>query len=94
MQKGVIEVHNKNHPSQFKLAAIKKDGNGDITEFRTNTGETFSYSEAVEYAKQGKIAGVEVYNKNGKEALRSEDDGIEGNQLEHLPDYNHLTDHQ
>ncbi|UOF91548.1 DUF3892 domain-containing protein [Fodinisporobacter ferrooxydans] len=77
-------------PQQLYLVAAKKDAQGNVVAFRTNHGDVFSYAQALEFAKQGRIAEVEVYNVNGKEVLRAEDDGIEGNDLNDLPEFDQI----
>jgi len=69
------------------FAAVKKNEDGDIIAFKTNTGRELDYVSALEEAKAGKIAHVDVFHKYGREIIRSEPDGIKENNLDQLPEF-------
>ena len=69
------------------ITAVRKNDEGDLIAFKTNTGEELDYLQALEEAKNGRIAGVDVFEKYGREIIRSEPDGIKENNFDHLPEF-------
>ncbi|THF75104.1 DUF3892 domain-containing protein [Cohnella fermenti] len=70
------------------VVAVRKNGDGDITELQLTSGTVVGYKEAQAMAKQGKIAGVNVFRgRDGDEHLRSNADGIKENNLDNLPTF-------
>lgn len=70
-----------------KIVAVRKNEDGDLIGFQTETGRELDYIEALEEAKAGKLAHVDVFHKYGRDILRSEPDGIKENNLDMLPDF-------
>ena len=69
------------------ITAVRKNDDGDLIAFKTNTGEELDYLQALEEAKNGMISGVDVFEKYGREIIRSEPDGIKENNFDHLPEF-------
>lgn len=67
--------------------AVKKNDDGDIIAFKTNTGRELDYLTALEETKAGKISHVDVFHKYGRDIIRSEPDGIKENNLDELPEF-------
>jgi hypothetical protein len=70
-----------------KIIAVRKNDEGDLIAFKTATGRELDYVTALNEAKSGKLAHVDVFHKYGRDILRSEPDGIKENNLDNLPDF-------
>lgn len=70
-----------------KIVAVRKNEDGDLIAFQTDSGRQLDYIEALTEAKAGKIAHVDVFHKYGRDILRSEPDGIRENNLDSLPEF-------
>ena len=68
-----------------KIAAVRKNEDGDIIAFKTETGRELDYITALDEAKAGMIAHIDVFHKYGRDIIRSEPDGIKENNLDNLP---------
>ncbi|WP_270181689.1 DUF3892 domain-containing protein [Alkalihalobacillus sp. CinArs1] len=69
------------------ISAVRKNEDGDLIAFKTNTGEELDYIQALEAAKSGKLSGVDVFHKYGRDIIRSEPDGIKENNFDNLPEF-------
>ncbi|OLN22002.1 hypothetical protein BTO30_11760 [Domibacillus antri] len=78
-ESGIQETAN-----QEQIIAVRKNNEGDIIAFKTNSGRELDYLEALSEAKQGKLACVDVFHRYGREILRSEPDGNKENNLDNL----------
>lgn len=76
-----------NTDGQEVIIAVRKNEDGDIIAIKTNSGRELDYISALEEAKTGKIAHVDVFHKYGRDILRSEPDGIKENNLDQLPTF-------
>jgi len=71
-----------------EVVAVRKNGDGDITELKLSSGEVVDYKTAQQMAKNGQIAHVNVFRgRDGDEHLRSDADGREDNNLDNLPPF-------
>lgn len=70
-----------------KIVAVRKNDDGDLIAFKTETGRELDYITALNEAKSGKLAHVDVFHKYGRDILRSEPDGIKENNLDNLPNF-------
>ncbi|OAH56649.1 MULTISPECIES: DUF3892 domain-containing protein [Bacillaceae] len=70
--------------NQEQIIAVRKNGDGDIIAFKTDSGRELDYLEALSEAKEGKLAHVDVFERYGREIIRSEPDGIRENNLDNL----------
>ncbi|WP_249872354.1 DUF3892 domain-containing protein [Oceanobacillus saliphilus] len=70
-----------------EIVAVRKNESGDIIAFKTNSGRELDYVTALDEAKSGKIAHVDVFHKYGRDIIRSEPDGIRENNLANLPTF-------
>ncbi|MCM3653281.1 DUF3892 domain-containing protein [Metabacillus litoralis] len=90
-QTNEIEVNEasgiNHHPDQEKIVAVRKNNDGDLIAFQTESGRELDYLEALTEAKAGKLAHVDVFHKYGRDILRSEPDGIRENNLDALPEF-------
>lgn len=69
-----------------KVMKVKKNPQGDITDVMLENGNVYSIDEAIMMAKDDLIEDVNVGKaKNGREYLRSNPNGDEGDNLENKP---------
>ncbi|MEN1967186.1 DUF3892 domain-containing protein [Lentibacillus sp. N15] len=73
--------------AQEQLVAVRKNDDGDIIAFKTASGRELDYLTALDEAKAGKLAHVDVFHKYGREIIRSEPDGIKENNLDNLDSF-------
>mgnify|MGYP001314935911 CR=1 FL=1 len=81
------ELDQGDNRTKEEFVAVRKNDDGNIIAFKTNTGRELDYVTALEEAKAGNIAHVDVFHKYGRDIIRSEPDGIEENNLSHLPSF-------
>ncbi|GED69096.1 hypothetical protein BRE01_27980 [Brevibacillus reuszeri] len=70
-----------------QIVAVRKNDDGDLIAFKTSAGRELDYVTALQDAKAGKLAHVDVFHKYGRDILRSEPDGIKENNLDNLPTF-------
>jgi len=74
-------------PDLEQIIAVRKNEQDDIIAFKTSSGRELDYLTALDEAKAGKLAHVDVFHKYGRDILRSEPDGIKENNLDNLPSF-------
>ncbi|PFJ11582.1 hypothetical protein COD67_14380 [Bacillus cereus] len=70
-----------------QIVAVRKNDEGDLIAFKTSSGRELDYIIALNEAKSGKLAHVDVFHKYGKDIIRSEPDGMKENNLNNLPSF-------
>ncbi|WMT42496.1 DUF3892 domain-containing protein [Paenibacillus sp. D2_2] len=66
--------------------AVQKNGDGDLTAFKTSSGRVLDYEQALQEVKAGAIAGVNVFKgRDGEMHIRGDADGDPTNNLDALP---------
>ncbi|MCB5235610.1 DUF3892 domain-containing protein [Niallia circulans] len=70
-----------------QIVAVRKNDDDDIVAFKTSSGRELDYITALEEAKAGKLAHVDVFHKYGRDIIRSEPEGIKENNLDNLPSF-------
>lgn len=70
-----------------QIIAVRKNEDEDIIAFKTSSGRELDYLTALEEAKAGKLAHIDVFHKYGRDIIRSEPDGITENNLDNLPTF-------
>jgi len=74
--------------SRETFVAVRKNGDGDITAFRTSSGKELGYAEAREAVSSGAIAGANVFKgREGEMYIRGDADGDPSNNLDNLPSF-------
>ncbi|WP_423801065.1 DUF3892 domain-containing protein [Neobacillus sp. SAB-20_R2A] len=86
-QQAQVEVGATNPDGKEEFVAVKKNDDGDIIAFKTSNGRELNYLQALDEAKAGKIAHIDVFHKYGRDIIRSEPDGIKENNLDQLPEF-------
>lgn len=85
-QQAVNEV-DTNAAGKEEIVAVRKNDDGDLIAFKTSQGRELDYIMALEEAKAGKLAHVDVFHKYGRDIIRSEPDGVKENNLDQLPEF-------
>ncbi|RKN86714.1 DUF3892 domain-containing protein [Paenibacillus ginsengarvi] len=68
------------------FVAVQKNGDGDITAFKTSTGRELNYEQALAEVKSGTIQGVNAFKgRDGETYIRGDADGDPSNNLDQLP---------
>ncbi|WP_407271058.1 DUF3892 domain-containing protein [Radiobacillus sp. PE A8.2] len=70
-----------------KIVAVRKNDDGDLIAFKTDSGRELDYISALDEAKTGELGNVDVFHKYGRDIIRSEPDGISENNLDNLPSF-------
>jgi hypothetical protein len=69
------------------IIAVRKNDDGDIIAILTSAGRELDYVTALNEAKAGVLANVDVFHRYGRDILRSEPDGLQQNNLDKLPTF-------
>ncbi|KAA0550158.1 DUF3892 domain-containing protein [Bacillus sp. BGMRC 2118] len=70
------------------VVAVKRNGDGDITMFKTSSGRELTYAEALTDISNHKIDGVNTFKgRDGEMYIRSNADGDPSNNLDQLPTF-------
>ncbi|MEW9050853.1 MAG: DUF3892 domain-containing protein [Neobacillus sp.] len=86
-QQAQREAGLSNPDGKEEFVAVRKNDDGDIIAFKTSSGRELDYVTALNEAKSGQIAHVDVFHKYGRDIIRSEPDGIKDNNLDRLPEF-------
>ena len=80
---------NENNSGQREhIVAVQKNGDGDLTAFKTSSGRVLDYEAALSEAKDGLIAGINAFKgRDGDTYLRGDADGDPSNNLDQLPSF-------
>ncbi|MCC2683331.1 MAG: hypothetical protein K0R75_230 [Paenibacillaceae bacterium] len=71
-----------------QVVAVRKNGDGDIVEFKLSSGQVVDYKTAQTMSKQGVLEHTNVFKgRDGEEHLRSDADGDPSNNLDNLPTF-------
>ncbi|XEC96918.1 DUF3892 domain-containing protein [Paenibacillus tarimensis] len=79
-------MNEQNGGQREHVVAVQKNGDGDITAFKTSAGRVLQYNEALNEVKAGTIAGVNAFKgRDGEMYIRGDADGDPTNNLDQLP---------
>ncbi|WP_102346566.1 DUF3892 domain-containing protein [Bacillus sp. Marseille-P3661] len=84
-QQAVEEINEST--TKDSIEAVRKNEDGDIIAFKMKSGRELDYVTALNEAKTGMIAHVDVFHKYGRDIIRSEPYGIKDNNLDNLPTF-------
>ncbi|MDE5054280.1 DUF3892 domain-containing protein [Niallia taxi] len=87
MQQGKDQARMEAASGTEQIIAVRKNEDEDIIAFKTSSGRELDYLTALEEAKAGKLAHIDVFHKYGRDIIRSEPDGITENNLDNLPSF-------
>ena len=82
-----METREPLNSDKEQIVAVRKNEDGDIIAFKTETGRELDYLTALDEAKAGMLAHVDVFHKYGRDIIRSEPDGVKENNLDQLPTF-------
>jgi hypothetical protein len=78
--------NNQNEDTRERIVAVQKNGDGDLTSFKTSTGRELDYASALQEVQAGNIAGVNAFKgRDGETYIRGDADGDPTNNLDQLP---------
>lgn len=70
------------------FVAVHKNGDGDLTAFKTSSGRVLNYEQAREEVNLGQIQGVNLFKgRDGELYIRGDADGDPSNNLDNLPQF-------
>jgi len=70
------------------IVAVQKNGDGDLTAFKTSSGRVLDYGQALQAVQAGEIAGVNAFKgRDGDTYIRGDADGDPTNNLDSLPSF-------
>ncbi|UGB28948.1 DUF3892 domain-containing protein [Metabacillus sp. B2-18] len=81
------EISTDMKTNQEKIIAVRKNDDGDLIAFQTESGRQLDYMQVLSEARDGRLAHVDVFHKYGRDILRSEPDGDKSNNLDSLPEF-------
>ncbi|MFD2116189.1 DUF3892 domain-containing protein [Paenibacillus yanchengensis] len=77
---------NEDMPRRAHFVAVQKNGDGDLTAFKTSDDRVLDYEAAKQEINAGKISGVNLFKgKDGELYIRGDADGDPTNNLDQLP---------
>ncbi|MCA0753872.1 DUF3892 domain-containing protein [Paenibacillus sp. N4] len=81
-----MDVQNGGQASRDRIVAVQKNGDGDLTAFKTEQGRVLDYATALQEVQAGQIAGVNAFKgRDGELHIRGDADGDPTNNLDNLP---------
>lgn len=70
------------------FVAVRKNGKGNITEFKSSSGKVYDYEMAKEAVQQGKIENCMLFTgRDGKQHIRTVRDDDPSNNLDNLNEF-------
>ncbi|MFD0587978.1 DUF3892 domain-containing protein [Paenibacillus sp. GCM10027627] len=80
------QVNNEAAESRESIVAVQKNGDGDLTAFKTSSGRELDYAAALQEVQAGRLAGVNAFKgRDGETYIRGDADGDPTNNLDQLP---------
>lgn len=72
----------------MKIVAVQKDEKGVIQQYKLDNNNVVDVNKAIQMVKNNEIENCNVFTtRNGSEAIRSNNDGDESNNLDNLPTF-------
>jgi hypothetical protein len=90
MTKGATAMNEWNGAQQEResFVAVQKNGDGDLTAFKTSQGRVLDYATALQEVEAGNIHGVNRFKgRDGEFYIRGDADGDPTNNLDNLPHF-------
>ncbi|WHX47601.1 DUF3892 domain-containing protein [Paenibacillus woosongensis] len=74
--------------SRETFIAVQRNGDGNLTRFKTSSGRILDYEDALREVNAGAISGVNIFKgKDGEMYIRGDADGDPTNNLDALPTF-------
>ncbi|SFE12809.1 Protein of unknown function [Paenibacillus algorifonticola] len=81
-----MSVNESSNGEREHIVAVQKNGDGDLTSFKTSSGRVLDYQTALQEVQAGQIAGVNAFKgRDGETYIRGDADGDPTNNLDQLP---------
>lgn len=78
----------KDEAKTEKFVAVRKNSDGNLCEFKSNTGKVYDYEMAVEAIEQGKIENAMLFTgRDGKQHIRSKNDGDDSTKFSNMKEF-------
>lgn len=71
----------------IKFVAVREDENGKITQLKTDTGQVFSFKEAQQLVREGKVDSLTELKDDGTWVIDDELQHAEGHNFDILPHF-------
>ncbi|QHE61534.1 DUF3892 domain-containing protein [Rossellomorea vietnamensis] len=82
-----MEIADELSTGAEQIVAVRRNNDNDLIAFKTESGRELDYITALEEAKAGKLAHVDLIHRYGRDVIRSEPDGLKENNLSELPSF-------
>jgi Protein of unknown function (DUF3892) len=82
-----MEIADELSTGAEQIVAVRRNNDNDLIAFKTESGRELDYITALEEAKAGQLAHVDVIHRYGRDVIRSEPDGLKENNLSELPSF-------
>ncbi len=71
-----------------KFVAVRKNSEGSLAEFKSNSGKVYNYEMALEAIEKGKIENAMLFTgRDGKQHIRSKNDGSSATKLSDMKEF-------
>ena len=71
-----------------RFVAVRKNKDGSLSEFKSNSGKVYDYEMAVEAVEAGKIENAMLFTgRDGKQYIRSKNDGDPNSKFSELKEF-------
>lgn len=71
-----------------RFVAVRKNKDGSLSEFKSNSGKIYDYEMAIEAVEAGKIENAMLFTgRDGKQYIRSKNDGDPNTKFSELKEF-------
>ena len=78
----------KKETAKERFVAVRKNEDGNLSEFKSNTGKVYDYEMAIEAIEAGKIENAQLFTgRDGKQHIRSKNDGDPSTNFSNLKEF-------
>lgn len=78
----------KQNNTKEKFVAVRKNSDGTLKEFKTNSGKVYDYEQALEVVEKGMISNaIPFTGRDGARHIRGMNDGDESTNLSNLKEF-------
>lgn len=76
-----------NQETKREVVAVRKDENGNLSEFKLDDGTVYDFQECWDAINRGELNLIATIGKEGAPVIRSYGDGDKSNNLSNLPPF-------
>lgn len=78
----------ENNSKKERFVAARRNSDGTLSEFKSSTGKTYNYEQALEAVEQGMIENALPFTgRDGARHIRGKNDGDESTNLKNLKSF-------